>query len=131
MKTAFILWVHPDGFLPGQTKRLFFRKIFRQVLQGLKLSEITYAAAARVFRENTQQDLPLTEAQFKEAISAEHMVYGRKGAGGPQLPEVERMLAHDRAKLMSDTSWLNCEKGRLAAAESSLDTAVVALANRR
>lgn len=96
--------------------------------KGLKLSEITYAAAARVFREDTQQDLPLTEAQFREAISAEHMVYGRKGVGGPQLSEVERMLAEDRAKLTSDKSWLNSQKDRLAAAESSLDKAVAALA---
>jgi len=99
--------------------------------KGLKLSEIGYEAAARIYREDTGQDLPLTEAQFKEAISAEHMVYGSKGAGGPQLPEVERMLADGHARVTSDMSWLKARKDRLAAALSLLDKAVAALAVRR
>jgi argininosuccinate lyase len=99
--------------------------------KDLTLSEINYATAARIYQENAKQDLPLSEAQFKEAISAEHMVYGSKGVGGPQLSEVERMLADDRAKLTSDMSWLNARKDRLATAESLLDKAVAALAVTR
>jgi argininosuccinate lyase len=99
--------------------------------KGLKLSEINYATAARIYQENTRQDLPLSETQFKEAISAEHMVYGSKGVGGPQLSEVERMLADDRAKLTTDSSWLNSRKHHLAAAELLLDKAVAALAITR
>ena len=99
--------------------------------KGLTLSEITHADAARIYREETKQDLPLTEAQFNQAISAEHMVYGSKGAGGPQLSEVERMLAGGRAQLTSDMSWLNSRKDRLATAGASLDKAVAALAARR
>jgi argininosuccinate lyase len=99
--------------------------------KGLTLSEINYATAARIYQENTRQDLPLSEAQFKEAISAEHMVYRSKGVGGPQLSEVERMLADDRAKLTTDLSWLNSRKDRLATAESLLDKAVAALAITR
>jgi argininosuccinate lyase len=95
--------------------------------KGLTLSEITYADAARIYREETKKDLPLTEAQFKQAISAEHMVYGSKGAGGPQLSEVERMLAGGGAQLTSDMSWLNSRKDHLATALSSLDKALAAL----
>ena len=99
--------------------------------KGLKISEISYAAAADVFRQMTKQDLPLTEAQFRQAISAEHMVYGSKGAGGPQLSEVERMIAEDRAKLRSDMSWLSSRTEHLATAASLLDKAVAALAARQ
>jgi argininosuccinate lyase len=59
------------------------------------------------------------------------MVYRSKGVGGPQLSEVERMLADDRAKLTTDLSWLNSRKDRLATAESLLDKAVAALAITR
>jgi argininosuccinate lyase len=93
----------------------------------LTLSEITYTDAARIYREETKQELPLTEAQFGEAISAEHMVDSSKGSGGPQLAEVERMLADGRANLASDMSWLSARKDHLAAAEASLDKAVAAL----
>jgi argininosuccinate lyase len=99
--------------------------------KGLKLSEIGYEAAARIFREDTSQELPLTEAQFKEAISAEHMVDGSKGVGGPQLSEVERMLADGHARVTSDMAWLQARKDRLAVALSLLDKAVAALAVRR
>jgi len=31
---------------------------------------------------------PFLEAEFREVISAEYMVFGRKGLGGPQVAEV-------------------------------------------
>jgi argininosuccinate lyase len=96
--------------------------------KDLKLSEITYADVSRIYREEAKQDLPLTETEFREAIIAQHMVYGSKGVGGPQLSEVERMLADGRAQLASNMSWLNSRKDRLAMAELSLDKAVAALA---
>jgi argininosuccinate lyase len=96
--------------------------------KGLKLSDIPYADAARIYKEDTKQDLPLSEALFKETISAEHMVYGSKGIGGPQLSETTRMLSDGRTKVKSDLDWLNSRKERLAAAETTLNGAVAALA---
>ena len=52
--------------------------------RGLKLHEIPYAEAARIYEADTKQALPLSETEFKEVISAEYMVFGRKGSG-PQL----------------------------------------------
>jgi len=96
--------------------------------RGLKLNEIPYAEAARIYKADAKQDLPLGEAEFKQTISAEHMVFGSKGIGGPQLAEVTRMLADGHGKMESDRSWLKSRKDRLAAAESALDKAVTALA---
>jgi len=66
----------------------------------------------------------LTEAQFKDAISPEHMISASKGIGGPQLSEVERMLGDQRVKLDADRDWLTSETGRLARADASLTAAV-------
>jgi argininosuccinate lyase len=81
---------------------------------GLKLGEIPYAEAARIYKADTKQDFPLTPAQFKEAISAEYMVYSRKGVGGPQL----------------DRAWLKAQRDQLASAEAALDKAVANLASQ-
>jgi argininosuccinate lyase len=95
---------------------------------GLKLNEIPYAEAALIYKAEAKQDFPLDEAEFREAISAEHMVSVSKGIGGPQLAEVTRMLDDGQAKLKLDLDWLRSRKDRLAAAKSALDISVAALA---
>jgi argininosuccinate lyase len=96
--------------------------------QSLKLHDIPYAEAARIYKEDTKQEFPLNEADFKETISAEHMVYGSRGIGGPQLAEVTRMLADERARMNLDLEWLKAQKDYLTAVEASLDKTVAALA---
>jgi argininosuccinate lyase len=86
----------------------------------LKIHEIPYAEAVRIYREQTQQALPLDEAAFREAISAEYMVYGRKGIGGPQPVEVNRMLAEAGEGVAADQTWLADATGRLAQADAQL-----------
>ena len=95
---------------------------------GLTLGQIPYTEAVRIYKADTKQDFPLTEAQFKEAISAEYMVYSRKGVGGPQLPEVKRMPADEHAHVKADFDWLKVQREHLAGAEASLDKAVATLA---
>jgi argininosuccinate lyase len=93
----------------------------------LKIHEIPYAEAVRIYHEQTQQALPLAEADFREVISAEYMVFGRKGVGGPQLSEVNRMLAAERAAVAADTAWLDNSKGALANADAALEQVFTAL----
>jgi len=95
---------------------------------GLKLREIPYSEAVRIYKADTRQDFPLSETEFKETIDAEHMVYGMQGSGGPQIAEVERMLADEHAKVNADLGWLNAGNAHLAAAEISLNKAVAKLA---
>jgi len=94
----------------------------------LKLHEIPYTEAARLYREQTGEDFPLSEAAFAEAVSAEYMVFGRKGIGGPQRAEVERMLAHERETLRVGREWLDRCNGALARADATLEQAFAALA---
>lgn len=94
----------------------------------LKLHEIPYAEAARIYLAQTQQPLPLAEAEFREVISAEYMVFGRKGIGGPQLSEVQRMLSEAHAGTREDLAWLKSSADHLARASAALDQAFTALA---
>jgi argininosuccinate lyase len=96
--------------------------------QSLKLHEIPYAEATRIYEADTKQAFPLSETEFAEVISAEYMVFGRRGIGGPQLAEVSRMLANERASVISDRDWLTNTGGHLARAEAALDHAFAALA---
>ena len=95
--------------------------------KGLKLHEIPYAEAARIYTADTNTPLPLSAADFAEIISAEYMVYGRKGLGGPQLSEVGRMLVVERDKAAADRTNLQDGNDHLARARAALDQAFTAL----
>jgi argininosuccinate lyase len=96
--------------------------------KGLTLHEIPYAEAARIYEADTKQAFPLSASAFKEVISAEHMVFGRRGVGGPQLAEVNRMLSNEHAKVTADFAWLKGSSQYLDRAEAALDQAFTALA---
>jgi len=96
--------------------------------RGLRLQDIPHAEAARLYQEQTQQPFPLDAKAFAEVISAEYMVFGRKGVGGPQPAEVNRMLAAERAQLAADLAWLRERHDHLTRAEAVLDKAFAALA---
>ena len=74
--------------------------------------------------------LPLTETDFAEVISAEFMVFGRKGVGGPQLAEVNRMLASEGERAAAESAWVQARSGDLARREVALEQAFAALAAR-
>jgi argininosuccinate lyase len=94
---------------------------------GLKIHEIPYAEAARLYEEQTKQPFPLKEAEFVQTISAEYMVFGRKGIGGPQLDEVNRMASAERDKVAGERAWLEVRGGELARAEAALEQAFTGL----
>jgi argininosuccinate lyase len=96
--------------------------------RGLRLADIPYADAARLYREETKQPFPLSEKDFAEVISPEYMVLGRKGKGGPQPAEMNRMLAAGREALAAETAWLKAANDKLAAADRELENAFGALA---
>ena len=96
--------------------------------RGIKLHEIPYAEAARLYQEQTKQAFPLSESSFMEVISAEYMVHGRKGTGGPQPGEVNRMLTAERDKVAAESAWLKARTSQLARADAALELAFAALA---
>jgi argininosuccinate lyase len=95
--------------------------------RGVRLHDIPYAEAARIYAEDTQQALPLTETQLAEVVSAEYMVFGRKGTGGPQLEEVSRMLAGERDAVAADRAWLKDRNDALTRAGEMLESAFAKL----
>ena len=97
--------------------------------RGLALQEIPYAEAARIYEAQTSQTFPLKESDFAEVISAEYMVFGRKGIGGPQLAEANRMLSGERDRMAAEFAWLKARGDHLARSETALDRAFAALAN--
>jgi argininosuccinate lyase len=98
--------------------------------RGLRLQDIPYAEVARIYEEQTKAPFPLSERDFTEAISAEYMVYSRKGLGGPQPAEVDRMLGAERDRLAAELAWLKTRHEDLARADAMLDERFAALANR-
>jgi argininosuccinate lyase len=96
--------------------------------RGLKLHEIPHAEAARIYQAQTGQAFPLNAPAFAEVISAEYMVFGRRGTGGPQPAEVERMLAAERERLGSERAWLKSRIADLAHAGNARERAFAALA---
>ena len=89
---------------------------------------LLYAEAADAFGLST--DMPLSEAAFRSALSAEGMIRASQGMGGPQPAEVERMLAGQRAALDTDRTWVRTARDRLAQADRRRDVAFHALRGR-
>jgi argininosuccinate lyase len=100
---------------------------------GLKPAEIPYAEAQKIFAETAatfkldNTALPLTEAQFRTALTAQNMVNASQGIGGPQPAEVARMLDEAKAKLTQDRAWLDGSQDKLTTASRKLDAAFAQL----
>ncbi|MCA3391460.1 MAG: argininosuccinate lyase [Roseomonas sp.] len=75
--------------------------------KGLKIHEIAYSEAQRIYEEQAKDKLPLTEQEFREVISAETMVFGRKGLGGPQTIETKRAMTETTAQTKTNKDWLD------------------------
>jgi hypothetical protein len=73
--------------------------------KSLKIDEIPFREAQRIYEEQAKDKLPLTEKEFREVISAEYMVFGRKGLGGPQIEETRRALAIASNHTQKNIDW--------------------------
>ena len=58
----------------------------------IRLDEIPWSEVTRIYEEQAKAKIPLSEAEFREAISAEYMVFGRRGVGGPQKDAVKSAI---------------------------------------
>jgi argininosuccinate lyase len=96
---------------------------------GLPFDEVKriYTATAKEMLGQDNAAFPLSEARFRESLTAENMVRSSRGLGGPQPQEVERMLKAQLARLAADRAWLDGRRKALADASTALDTAFNAL----
>ncbi|MCB1740100.1 MAG: argininosuccinate lyase [Gammaproteobacteria bacterium] len=95
--------------------------------KGLRLHEIPYETVARLYQTESGQALPLDEAALRRVTSAEHMVQGRRGQGGPQRVEMQRMLDAERTRIDACDEWLRRSRADLAAADATREQAFRAL----
>jgi len=95
--------------------------------KGLKLQEIPFAEVQRIYSENANAALPLQEREYREIISAETMVFGRKGLGGPQPAEVRRMLAAANRQTIADVAASRSRGATLAQAATAREAAFALL----
>ncbi|MDP4024839.1 lyase family protein [Methylobacterium sp. NEAU 140] len=98
----------------------------------LRPADLPFAAVKRIYAEaaagsGLSPELPLDEASFRAALSARGMVDAAKGLGGPQPPEVRRMLAAAQARLDADRAWLDARRKGLAGAQAGLRAAFASL----
>lgn len=94
----------------------------------LRLIDVPYSEAARLYQDETGGPFPMGETEFRKVISAEHMVFGRKGLGGPQPAEVNRMLAQERETVASTRAWLKSRTEAQSQADAALERAFMSLA---
>jgi argininosuccinate lyase len=60
-------------------------------------------------------------------MSATYFIESRRGIGGPQPAETERMLAGHRARVADLEAWLGGERARLRAADEARNRAFARL----
>ena len=90
-----------------------------------KEAQQLFVAAAKEF--GIERSLPLTEVQFRRALTPENMVQSAKPVGGPQAAEVARMLAGERERLNADRAWLAATRAKLEQAAKKRDAGVARL----
>lgn len=88
---------------------------------GKRPKDLTDDELLSIYKEVNDSDLPIDVALIKEAMDPAAMVRNRKGLGGPQPAEVERMLLGHLKSLQEESEWLRSSRQRLAAASESLD----------
>ncbi len=95
----------------------------------LRPSEFPYGAAQAIFAEAARVNgldktrLPLSEAEFRKALSAENMVRSSLGTGGPQPAEVARMLTDESTSREADGRWLDETRAKQAVAAAAMQDA--------
>ncbi len=103
---------------------------------GYKPATYPFSRSGDLFKEAAikhkwmPETIPMSEADFKAALSPTQMVLSRQGIGGPQPQEVKRMLLLANEALKADQLWLVKRRDQLATAEAKLNQAFTALLPR-
>jgi argininosuccinate lyase len=97
---------------------------------GKTPNQITYAEYQKIYEDVNMTKLPVTEAQLQHAIDPRLMVANRRGRGGPQPAEVERMIGEHQKRVAADRGWVSSERQGMTNAEASLDAVFTRLAAR-
>ena len=88
---------------------------------GKSPQQLTDAELEAVYEEAIGSPLPVDVALIREAMDPAAMVANRRGTGGPQPAETERMLAEHRRQLDGHADWLERTTQSLVDARRTLD----------
>ncbi len=91
--------------------------------RGLRPPDIAYAEAASIYAEHLEAELPLTEAAFAAALDPRQIIATRRGRGGPQPSEIERLLREAGERIEQHQRWLADRHAAVALANTELDSA--------
>ena len=95
--------------------------------EGLSPIEIDYAVANQIYQTELGTALPVSPAEFSRALDPLEIVGSRRGRGGPQRAEVERMLGDADRQLAARGAWLGERRAATRAARERLDAAFLSL----
>lgn len=86
---------------------------------GKMPTELSDATLRQIFEVIVGNELPIDVSRIRDAMDPDKMVGARRGQGGPQKKEVQRMLRDEKSRWENDTLWLQeiLASQRSAAAE--------------
>lgn len=90
---------------------------------GKRPRDLTDEELLSIYEEVNHTELPVDVALIKQAMDPAAIVRNRKGLGGPQPAEVERMLLGHLQSLEDEAEWLRGARQRLAVASATLEQA--------
>jgi argininosuccinate lyase len=88
---------------------------------GKTPSQITYPEYQRIYKEVNGAVFPLEADAMQQVVDPRRVVANRRGRGGPQPAEVERMLSEHRTRLAASRAWVGAERQKMADAETKLN----------
>ncbi len=94
----------------------------------MRLQEISYEVAAKLYEQNHQATFPLNEQEWDMCADPAQMIFNRKGHGGPQLAEMTRMQKSEYEAANAAISWNDDCRAHLASVKEKRISAVQALA---
>lgn len=113
--------------LPFRVGHHFASEVVSHAKQnGITPLDFPYAEAQRIYAAAVRdtdypQDLPLSEAEFKDTLDPRKIINNRASAGGPQQSEMKRMIAAAEQDLAMQRRWIDEKRGAIQSALDKLD----------
>ncbi|MFN0185545.1 MAG: lyase family protein [Aquabacterium sp.] len=94
---------------------------------NIKPLDFPYAEARRIYRDAVKEqsapnELPLSEAEFRSTLNPVAIVQNRRTTGGPQMPEMTRMLALAKKQTADQQQWISARRAAIDGALGKLNT---------
>ena len=93
---------------------------------NIKPLDFPYAQAPKIFRDAVKDhsattELPMSEQEFRSTLDPVAIVQNRRTVGGPQMPEMKRMLALAKQSLTDQQQWISARRAAIDGALTHLN----------